>query len=55
MFSPYEFGTVGTYVCDNGFGLSGEDGTVVCGGDGSSPDGAWNGIPPTCDGKLAMP
>ena len=38
-----------TYSCNPGFGLSGGDGTRTCGGDGSSPTGAWSGTPSTCE------
>lgn len=38
-----------TYSCDIGFGLSGGDEVLTCGGDGSSPNGEWNGTPPVCD------
>ena len=48
--SPYDFGTMATYQCNGGFGLRGGDVTRTCGGDGSSPNGMWSGIPPMCEG-----
>ena len=47
--SPYEFGTVATYVCDTGFSLIGET-TRTCDGDDSSPIGMWTGNDPSCSG-----
>ncbi|XP_064387965.1 uncharacterized protein LOC135336171 isoform X3 [Halichondria panicea] len=47
--SPYDFGTVATYVCDTGFGLIGEEATQTCDGDDSSPNGVWSGRSPMCD------
>ncbi len=48
---PYQFGTTATYSCNNNFGLSTNE-KLTCGGDGSSPNGMWVGIVPTCVGKL---
>ncbi len=48
---PYQFGTTATYSCNNNFGLSTNE-ILTCGGDGSSPNGMWVGIVPTCVGKL---
>ena len=50
--SPYFSGTVATFSCNDGFGLSGGDGMRTCGGDGSSSDGMWSGTSPTCDCML---
>ena len=47
---PFVSGTLATYFCDTGFGLSGGDVTSICGGDGSSPNGMWSGTPPVCEG-----
>ena len=47
--SPFEFGTVATYVCDIGFSLLGAA-TRTCDGDGSSPNGMWTGNDPSCNG-----
>ena len=47
---PYTNGTVATYSCDEGFGLSGGDVTRTCEGDGSSPNGDWSGVTPSCEG-----
>ncbi len=46
--SLYEFGTVATYVCDSGFGLSGGVISSTCGGDDSDPVGTWSGTAPSC-------
>ena len=46
--SPYEFGTVATYVCNSGFGLSGGVAVRTCGGDDSDPAGTWSGTAPSC-------
>ena len=51
--APYEFGTTATYICNTGYGLSG-DVTRTCEGDGSSPTGMWSGALPTCEGKPTM-
>ena len=48
--SPFDIGTMATYSCNTGFGLSGGDATRSCGGDGSSPNGIWSGMSPTCQG-----
>ena len=48
--SPYDFGTVATYVCDTGFGLRGGDNTRSCGGGGPTTSGSWTGRAPTCEG-----
>ena len=40
------FGSVCTFTCQTGFGLVG-DAALTCGGDGSSPNGAWDIAPPT--------
>ena len=45
------YGTTATYSCDTGFGLSGRDRERVCGGNGSSPSGLWNGNAPHCEGS----
>ncbi len=45
------FSSIATYTCDTGYGLSGGDTTRTCGGDGSSTNGAWDGMMPTCEGK----
>ena len=49
--SPFDFGTVATYVCNTGFGLIGEEATQLCDGDDSSPNGVWSGRSPMCDGQ----
>ncbi len=52
LTSPYDFNTMATYVCFTGYGLSGGDEVLSCGGDGSSPNGVWSGVIPTCEGIL---
>ena len=47
---PHDFGTVATFTCNPGFSLDGAE-RVTCGGDGSSPNGIWSELPPTCTGK----
>ena len=47
---PHVFGTVATFSCATGFGLHG-DITRTCEGDGSSPNGVWGGLSPTCNGE----
>ncbi len=47
---PYDYGTVATYSCGTGFGLSG-DIMRTCGGDGLTTDGVWSGIESTCEGE----
>ena len=47
----YAFGTVATFACDSGFGRNGAE-TRTCGGDGSSPMGAFDGTSPTCEREL---
>ena len=44
------FGVKATYICNSGFGLSGEVLVRTCEGDGSSPDGNWTGMAPLCSG-----
>ena len=47
--TPYDFGTMGTYVCNSGFGIVG-GASRVCGGDGSSLNGGWSGSAAACEG-----
>ena len=47
--SPYEFGTVATYMCDTGFGIDGGDVLRTCHGYGLSPMGTWTGTAPRCE------
>ena len=49
--APFDFGTAATYICDTGFGLSG-DSMRMCRGNGSSTTGEWSGVAPSCQGKL---
>ena len=48
--SPFTSGSVATYSCDRGYGLSMGDARSTCGGDGSSPNGVWSGVVPICEG-----
>ena len=49
----YPFGTVATFSCVSGFGLSGSGAaSSVCGGDGSSSVGVFDPISPTCECML---
>lgn len=52
--APFDFGTVATYSCDAGFGLSGGDITRTCDGDGTTPDGSFTGSAPTCESKFSL-
>ncbi len=50
--APYEYGTVATYVCDTSYGVSGGEGVLFCGGDGSDTAGSWGTSMPTCEREL---
>ncbi len=43
---PYEFGTSARYLCNTGYGLSGGDEVISCGG-----SGMWDEPIPTCEGN----
>ena len=46
----YPFGTVATFSCVSGFGLSGSGAvSSLCGGDGSSSVGVFDAVTPTCE------
>ena len=47
--SPYTYGTIASYSCNEGYWING-DAIRTCGGDDSSPIGVWSGEVPTCDG-----
>ena len=47
----YDYGTTATYQCDPGYELTGGDTVRTCTGDGSSPEGHWNGTAPVCAGE----
>ena len=52
--SPFAFGTLATYSCNDGFYLAGVS-VRTCIGSGSLPDGFWLGTEPECLGlKLKM-
>ena len=53
MTSPYNFGTVATHTCSEGFYLQGSN-ARTCGGDGSSVSGVWSGSAPVCAGKYLI-
>ena len=48
--APFDFETIATYRCNNGFGLSGGDRVRTC---MLSPlgGGFWSGVAPACNGK----
>ena len=48
----YDYGTTATYQCDSGYELTGGDTVRTCTGDGSSPEGQWNGTAPHCTGMV---
>ena len=50
---PYDFGTTATHSCNMGFSLVGVP-LRTCGGDGSSINGVFNGVAPTCERKLFL-
>ncbi len=47
----YIFAVMVTYNCDTGFSLVGDNSTT-CTGDGSSTNGAFDGLVPICEGRL---
>ena len=49
----YPYGTLAFYMCVPGFGLLGS-GTRVCGGDGSSTAGSFDGSAPSCVGEYSV-
>ncbi len=50
--APYAYSTVATYVCDTSYGVSGGEGVLFCGGDGSDTAGSWGTSMPTCEREL---
>ena len=46
----FNFGTVGTYTCNVGFGIDGPR-SRTCQGDGTTVTGFWSGSMASCDGK----
>ena len=48
--SPYDYLTVATYGCNNGFGLSSGDSSRQC-VSSSVGDGEWTGSAPLCESK----
>ncbi len=46
----YVFNVTANHSCYTGFSLVG-DNTRTCSGDGSSINGAFDGVAPTCEGK----
>ncbi len=48
--APFDFETIVTYRCNNGFGLSSGDRARTCIGTPLG-GGVWSGVAPTCDGK----
>ena len=49
----FVFGTVGTYTCNNGYGIDGQR-SRTCQGDGSGVSGYWTGTMESCEGELAV-
>ena len=53
---PYEFRTIATYGCNNGYGLSNGDTVRTCvaasQGGASQGGGQWSGLAPICLRKL---
>ena len=41
--APFEYGTIASYSCNDGFTLIGDKSVRVCGGDGLSDLGVWSG------------
>ncbi len=48
----YVFGTMATFSCSPGFGLSTLD-TRTCTGTNDADIGTFNGLSPTCDGEYS--
>ena len=47
----FDHGTTATYVCNEGYGLTGGDAVRTCIGGGESQVGEWSGSSPSCDSK----
>ena len=47
--NPFDFGTIATFVCDDGFFLDGSM-TSTCGG--TAPVGLWDESSPICSGTI---
>ncbi len=45
---PFNFGTIASYTCDDGFYLTSGSDVRTCGGDGLNTIGSWNGAAPVC-------
>ncbi len=48
--NPFNFGTIASYTCDEGFYLTSGSDVRTCGGDGLNTIGSWNGAAPVCLG-----
>ncbi len=46
----FNYATVATYICNEGFFLDGVE-NRTCGGDGSSTTGGWTETAPVCSGE----
>ena len=46
---PFDYGTTATYTCNDGFFLE-SNSERICGGDGSTVTGSWEGMTPVCTG-----
>ena len=49
--SPFEVGTIATYICNLGYSLMGGDSARTCEGDGTQEYGMWSGLAPECVGE----
>ena len=47
-----DFGSTAFFNCDAGYGLTGGERVLTCGGDGTSLNGTWSSDPPSCAGVL---
>ena len=52
QLAPFDFRTVATYICSQGYELDGGDVVRTCEGDSSNPNGEWTGTARTCIGQL---
>ena len=48
--APYDLETTATFQCKEGFVLLGGDIMRTCDDDGTTSNGIWSGMPPTCSG-----
>ncbi len=48
----YSYGTTATYQCNSGYNITSGDRVRTCNGNGSSPNGQWDGTAPQCPRML---